>query len=246
MRAENKIIRSLWIGRELSKIELLCICSFLKNGHEFHLYCYEDIYNIPEGVKIKDANEIFPANEIFLDSIGSLAGFSDMFRYKLIYEYGGWWTDMDIICLKPLDFSQDFVFATERFRYLNEQEYLTASCIFKSPPKSEFLSDLINYIEINKNTITPLPWSSFGPRLLHQILKNYDSKPYIQCPNIFCPINWDELHIFFESDFTIDETSCYTIHLWNEMWRKHKIDKNSTFNENSLIENYKRKFLNMV
>ena len=43
------IIQSLWIGKELSVLEQLCICSFLKNGHNFHLYTYEKINNVPDG-----------------------------------------------------------------------------------------------------------------------------------------------------------------------------------------------------
>jgi len=39
----NKIIQALWIGGELSLMEQLTINSFIKHGHTFHLYCYEEI-----------------------------------------------------------------------------------------------------------------------------------------------------------------------------------------------------------
>ena len=32
-------IQGLWIGNELSNIELLSINSFIRNGHTYHLYC---------------------------------------------------------------------------------------------------------------------------------------------------------------------------------------------------------------
>ena len=35
---KNKVIKSLWIGDQLSRLEQLCIKSFLYHGHEFHLY----------------------------------------------------------------------------------------------------------------------------------------------------------------------------------------------------------------
>ena len=48
--SENKIIRSLWIGDVLPDTAILSINSFLKNGHEFHLYVYDDVKNVPDGV----------------------------------------------------------------------------------------------------------------------------------------------------------------------------------------------------
>ena len=43
------IVQSLWVGSNLSLMEVYSIKSFLKTGHEFHLYIYEPIQNIPKG-----------------------------------------------------------------------------------------------------------------------------------------------------------------------------------------------------
>ncbi len=61
----SNIIQSLWIGKELSKIEQLCIASFIYHGCVFHLYTYEKVANVPAGVVLMDANEIIP-KKIFL------------------------------------------------------------------------------------------------------------------------------------------------------------------------------------
>jgi hypothetical protein len=116
--SNNQIVHGLWIGGALSSMEVLCIQSFLQNGHQFYLWTYELIQNIPDAVQIKDANLIVSENSIFSYNSknkyghgkGSYAGFSDIFRYKLLFDYGGWWTDMDITCLKPLDFENNYVF----------------------------------------------------------------------------------------------------------------------------------------
>ncbi len=47
---------------------------------------------------------------------GSVADFANFFRYKLSLEKGGWWTDMDYVCLTPLDFADDLVFGSEMDR----------------------------------------------------------------------------------------------------------------------------------
>ncbi len=54
------IVQSLWIGDSLSPMEQLSAASFLANNHEYHLYVYEEVENIPDGVTIKDGNDILP------------------------------------------------------------------------------------------------------------------------------------------------------------------------------------------
>ena len=86
-------------------MEQLSIASFLQNGHEYHLYVYDAVRNVPARAVIKDANEVLPASRIFqYKDQASYAGFANFFRYKLLLEHGGWWVDTDVICLKAFDF----------------------------------------------------------------------------------------------------------------------------------------------
>ena len=82
------------------------------------------------GTVIKDASEILPASRIFqYKHFATYAGFANFFRYKLLLERGGWWVDTDTICLKPFDFPEPQVFATEVFR----GEAVVTSGIIKAP-----------------------------------------------------------------------------------------------------------------
>jgi hypothetical protein len=133
------------VGTELGDVELLTVSSFVKHGHKFHLWTYDDIKTpLPNGVKVMDAREIMPKEKVFCypeDSDidmefakGSYAGFSDIFRYKLLYEKGGWWADMDVTCLKP-------------FHHLHWNEYFFRSHwelplvgnVMRVPPKSDLM-----------------------------------------------------------------------------------------------------------
>lgn len=83
----NKTIQGLWIGPELSVMEQLSISSFLLNGHDYHLYVYDDVKNIPFGAVVMDANEILASSRIFqYKRSPSYAGFANSFRYKLLLE----------------------------------------------------------------------------------------------------------------------------------------------------------------
>jgi hypothetical protein len=110
------VINALWIG-QLSPLEQLCLKSFVARGHSVHLYTYDPIENVPQGVTLQDAAQILPPSQIFRNRLGkgkgSVAAFSDLFRYKLLLDKGGWWVDADVFCLKPFDFAAPYVFGAE-------------------------------------------------------------------------------------------------------------------------------------
>jgi glycosyltransferase involved in cell wall biosynthesis len=117
---DNRIVHGMWIGQSLSKLELLTLHSFVAQGHEFHLWVYEPICTpLPDGVVLQDASSIIPQRDVFnkqqMDKacgVGkdSYAPFSDLFRYKLLYDRGGYWVDMDVTCLKPFIFKEPYLF----------------------------------------------------------------------------------------------------------------------------------------
>lgn len=64
------------------------------------------------GAKVKNANDIIPENKTFkYKDYDSYAGYSNLFRYKLLLEKSGMWADTDLVCLRPFNFSTDYVFA---------------------------------------------------------------------------------------------------------------------------------------
>lgn len=115
----EKEVHGLWIGTKLSAVELLTLHSFVKNGYRFNLWIYEPLETkIPAEVTVRDASEIIPREKIFFYrhssqfgiGKGSVAGFSDIFRYKLLHDVGGWWVDMDVTSLKPFDVTSAYFF----------------------------------------------------------------------------------------------------------------------------------------
>ena len=127
---KGSTIQSLWFGKPLTAMEILCMKSFVYHDHPFHLYVYDDDVHmfegiVPNGVEIKDANDIvdkklvdkFIYNKDNSDNkhiISKRTLFSDYFRYNLLYKNGEIWVDMDMIALRPFDFDDDFVFSSER------------------------------------------------------------------------------------------------------------------------------------
>lgn len=99
-------IHGLWINDKLGRLEQLSIASFLRHGYPYNLWTYNGLDGMPKGAVQRDANEILPADKIFhCQQFGpgkTIQGFSDLFRYQLLYKEGGWWADLDVTLLRPL------------------------------------------------------------------------------------------------------------------------------------------------
>src|SRR5262245_44337282 len=113
-------VQMLWIGERLSTLERLCMASFLAHGHEVHLYAYGAIEAVPPGTQLRDGREILPAANVFTYANGfgkgSPSAFANEFRYKLLLERGGVWSDTDVVCLKPFDFLENLTCAVSSER----------------------------------------------------------------------------------------------------------------------------------
>ena len=236
----NEIIQGLWIGSELSVMEQLSISSFLRNGHAYHLYVYDEVQNIPAGTVVKDGNEILPAARIFqYKHQASYSGFSNFFRYKLLLERGGWWSDTDNICLRPFDFPDEYVFATE---VLAGVEVVTSG-IMRAPAGSAAMGHAWEVCQ-SKNP-AELMWGETGPKLTAEIVKKYSLSPYVKSHDYFCPLGYLDWRRVLEPETEGSLiANSYSIHLWHEMWRGAGQDKNARYPENCLYEQLKRRYLN--
>jgi hypothetical protein len=170
MREENRSVHGLWIG-ELTRLELLAIHSFAARGHDFHLWRYEETTErLPRNVVIRDANEILPYEDVFRkgerDSDsglgeGSYATFSDLFRARLLYELGGIWVDMDVVCLRPFGFEAPYVFRGHRAGAVMN--------LIKCPPRSDLMAMLL---ESSERPHADSTWLGFTRSFYDSIVRN--------------------------------------------------------------------------
>jgi len=213
---DNHCVHGLWIGDRLSRLEMLTLHSFVRFGHNFHLWLYDALETpVPRNVTIRDANEILPRNAIFRNTQadpvsgvgkGSVGAFSDLFRYKLLYEHGGIWVDMDVTCLRGFDFASPYVFRPHRIGVVGN--------IMKCPPRSPLMRDTFAEAEA---TITPdSPWLAANMILNKHIrLQNLDYAIHAG----IC--NEDSFHgaiLPLLRHFRVPPHRWYAIHWVNEGW----------------------------
>jgi hypothetical protein len=225
-------INSLWIGKTLSKLELLTIHSFLKFGYRFRLWLYEPLETeLPTGVIIGDANDIVPRENVFAyrnknkygHGKGSYAGFSDIFRYKMLYEKGGWWVDMDVTCLKPFDFDQPYFFRSHH-------ELKVVGNVMKCPRHSALMKHC--YDEAIE-TVTEHNTDWHKPiNILNENIAKLGLEKYVRY-GVSNDDMWDITSAYIWGEGDLPE-QWYFVHWQNEEWRMKKVNRNNFFYKSAL------------
>ncbi|EEU7945053.1 hypothetical protein HDM63_001719, partial [Campylobacter coli] len=230
---ENYKISSFWYTpkgyKGIGLMEILTIKSWLDHGYKFHLYTYnlEDkiflkFQELFDNFILKDANEIIPFEEYFSDDRGAgVASFSDFFRYNLLYLRGGVWVDLDMVCLNFYDYKQDYIFNSE---FAKNNEQAITNSFLKFPKQSEFGKLLIEEAKkiVDDNKI--IPWGIIGPWFLAKWVKEYDLEKHALDYKDTCQISCGNTRDFIDKKIFDENRLC--LHLFSEMWRIYKMNKN--------------------
>ena len=193
-------------------MERLCISSFAEHGHKFHLWVYEPIKNIPKYVEVKDASTIIsePWQYKCGPHTGSYGGFSDLFRYKLLYDHGGWWVDMDIQCLHPFEFETPYVFRRHSIGIVGN-----IMCVL---PKSDLMKRCL-LESLDKVTPENTDWE-LPIRILNSHAADLGLLNYIT--DKFCPYE----NLIWSDTSRTPPDGVWAIHYCNELIRRNPhIDK---------------------
>ncbi len=248
-------VQSLWVGPKLSDIEIYSIKSFIKQGHTFILYTYENVEGIPKGTIIKDGNDIIKKDDLFSFK-SSFLPFSDLFRYKMLYINGGYWVDLDMICLKPLQFRDKYIFSSERtiqkgpYRNRTKKEISNIG-ILKAPKYSPFYKELFEEclsVVQNKKIKENIQLM----KIMRKYLDKYELNKYVKPAFHFCPLDWWHTKDAFippcckskygtsEYDMKKIFKKAYCVHLWRSiLTKRHKLNPNIKYKEESIWENLK-------
>lgn len=240
-------VQMLWVGGPLSALERLSLTSWLANGHEVHLYTYGRPANTPKGLRICDARDILPAQP---DTQGSAAGqapvrFSDMFSYALLNKRGGIWADIDVVCLRPLDFAagMDYFIASEMVPAQagddGKLRIRASGCVMKSPAGSPLIADCLDLARASANAGSS---AATGPLMLHGAVEKFHMTAALLNPNLFCPVPFWNMTALI-SGMTVLPPESYGVHLWNESWRRNFFDKDASYDPASLVERLKAHYL---
>ncbi|MBN8966846.1 MAG: hypothetical protein J0G95_00055 [Rhizobiales bacterium] len=227
--ARREEVRTFWTGPPLSLYEVLSLKSLLATGAKVVLYSYERDLTVPDGVELRDANEIL-SEEVLrqynADSDKGWSRHSDLFRYIMLHRFGGWYVDLDVICLRDhLPSAEMYVARADADTIYNG--------IMKFPAGFPALTDLIaqaqTILPAADKALTEKARLVIGPRLLSRVLREHGLDDRAQPRSKAYEIPFQDALAFFnpaqcgqiearlaDSDFT---------HLWNGAWTTLRIPK---------------------
>ncbi len=235
------IVASLWIGGSLSFLEQLCLKSFVDHGHRTILYAYGEVTGVPEGVEVLDANTIFPnENYIRHAKSGSPAVHADAFRYRMIEVQNVIWVDADMLCMRPWDFKDQWIFGWEKPdklvcnavlglpRFSKTLAKLNALCAteypippWAKPEEKERLEKA--HAAGNPVHVSELEWGVWGPAALTHFLNETGEMAHVLPQMAFFAIPFKHRRDLLNPGNHIDEQldgGCYGVHLWNRRLRR--------------------------
>ena len=115
--AGRELFNTFWHGADLSPWHWACLGSFIRRGHRVRLFSYRPLA-LPPGVEPADASTIIPEGELFAFQ-DSFSAFSNVFRYQLLLQEGGWWIDTDVYCLIETVPACRYAWARESAEFIN-------------------------------------------------------------------------------------------------------------------------------
>lgn len=239
-------LHMLWVNGELTKLEILSLSSFVKNRFSVNLWTYNSQISVPSGVNVRDARDIIPEERVFYSKSGSLAPFSDLFRYKVLLAEPGLWCDADVICLTSA--SEFLSIGTEAF-LVSERLSVPGSLkvngnVIFSPDKAD--QEFVKLALTISESLDPAKISGLeiGPKLMTNLFQSFPSlRPRVMHPKFANGINpWDCPEALLKPKGRIPKGAIF-VHCFNEIWRQKGIDKNGAYPKGSIMWNLERQYL---
>ena len=229
--------QSFWSGGALTPYEAFCLKSFIDCGHAFDLYTFELDIQVPTGVRVCDAADLFRPEELFVYEQeefgqGSPAAFANLFRYKLLAEKGGWWVDTDVVCL-----ARDIPIFTEFFAR-EDTDLVNTAVLFFEPRHPVMMRCLDEALKLGRN----VRWGDTGPRLLTRVVKELGREDQALARHLCYPVHYSEAVDLLRpsKSASISERTAASpfIHLWNEMLRHRGVQKGNLPPKGSMLRQW--------
>lgn len=232
-------VHMLWISEDLSRLARLSLTSFLRHGFRVTLWSYEPEAHAMCGAGVRDAAELVPEGQ---NGDISHAYLSSLFRYRVLGEMGGIWSDMDVVALTDSpDIAAVPLVASEKrrpFRHTEPTatgESLTqvTNCFMANPePRADDLwhraAATVTALDVSERN-----WESAGPHMLSRLmLEQPDHGVTILPTDAVDPVAWWNVPGYFLEER--DPPPSPFMHMYATIWAKRGIDAEAAFPPASL------------
>ena len=233
---QRPVICSFWHG-PFGWLEQLSVRSFLRHGHEVHVYGYEPIAGLPDGAEFRDLGELIPRERMFYyKGKGTVGVFSDLVRMTLLRNQRGIWADCDIYCVRPLPTAPDYLMAYERPGSVN-------GAVLHIPHDAPLLDDLLGiFADDERPLMEPhlplgrrievavkrlvgqkvpaeyMQYGATGPFALTHYVKKHGLLGKVLPSEVFYPIPYERIPELMQAGSSVEQAiteRTLGIHLWS-------------------------------
>ncbi len=233
-------VRFFWVGPPLSAYEILSLKSFLGAGARVILYAYDKSLAVPDGVELRDAAEVLPLDVLNRYNSGNAkawARHSDLFRYVMLEKFGGWYADLDIVCLADVLPQGEMYFGRA-----NETRIFAG--LLKFPKSAAVLKDLVAEAErLLPQADTMMEDEAramIGTPLLSRMLQQCGLDRLAAPTRDAYAIPFNEALAFFDPEkceaLLARLEGCTFTHLWNGAWAALRIPRDYGPPRGSLLD----------
>jgi len=172
------------MGGYLSPMEQACLQSFVAQGQDVTLFSYDDIANVPPGVRRGRAEDVVDPGRIdrfVYDNRPDITHFSDYFRLTMFEKAALTWIDSDLVLIDgdKMPSGSDGLVAREK------QGGFNGAILFVSDPALQ--KKLL--LEVEQMGGKDLSWGETGPLLLDRYGAQIARSEQIHGPDTFYPLD---------------------------------------------------------
>jgi hypothetical protein len=236
---------TLWVGDALGPLERACLKSMLRQGHSVALYCYREPKGVPPGIELRDASDVLPAAAIVRHRSGSVALFSDLFRYELQRRGLGTWIDTDMYLVGHLDMDRPYLcgmqIVTPPRPWRRRQRQSINGSVLRLPADSPMIPPLLAQFDgpgipdwipwhsavwarlrmwmTGRSDLSSLPWGTAGPFAVSALAERYGLSSQALPAEVFNPVPWYDAAWIVDPRVRMEDVvteRTVGIHLWNE------------------------------
>jgi GR25 family glycosyltransferase involved in LPS biosynthesis len=214
-------------GTAEHRILIAATASMRAAGHPVRVWSYSPQkleFLRPHGVELRSAEDVIPKN--LFERVVQASGiryFSDMFRYAVLYEFGGLWMDSDVILLRSFPFHGDHFFNLQ-WRSGHENADFVCGNVMYAAPFSRHMRTLYETAIERFFGSRSSEWGMVGPKLLSDYIAS-DAGAELQDrvfgPMFFNSIDWTEIDRFnkplVELKDYLNDARVFGIHLWTAL-----------------------------
>ena len=144
-------------------------------------------------------------------AMGLYSGVSDLIRYELLYERGGFFPEADFLCMENTD---ELFTAPKEFCYTcYEQEKIRPGFvqpILAANPGNDFVKTLVDILHpLRTDQMSRYPWKSTGNEWLAHVIPHFKPNIVIWPSHYFIPTHYDRAMPNYNGTDKV-----YAHHLW--------------------------------